>query len=178
MTEEAEDVVHSFVANMHYITWSATQLSALLGDPTYTATREWVRGKCLAPLDVAQAVHDFKQFIVANPMPDASGPRRSTLDYIERAALCATLHKHMLTTQLTPSRLAYHCKHTAAAVSGWRNGWSCPPQDVLTVLSLWARYIQEHPFPQYRKGTHGGARHRHPARTVACSAKQSRMTPS
>ena len=178
-SEEVEDVVYNFAANMRYITWKPKQLATLLGDPSYTGPREWFYEEVYAPLDVAQAVADFAAFIAEHPLPHVPHRhRQGAVIREEVAALGALLHHYMDVVKLMPSQIAYHCQCSPHAVRGWWNGWTSPPDYLLTALQPWAQYIQSHPFPQYRKGTHGGTRHRHASRPVACSAKQSKMTPS
>lgn len=179
MTEEVEDVVYDFVANMRYITWKPKQLATLLGDPDYVGPREWCREIYHPPLDVAQAVADFATFIAEHPLPHVPLRRRSDRVVREEVvALGKLLRNYMTICQLTPMQVAYHCNYSNNAVRSWWTGRTTPPHDVIAALRIWALYIQLHPFPQYKKGTHGGARYRHSPRPVTCSAKQSRMTPS
>lgn len=168
-SQEVEDVVYNFAANMRYITWKPKQLARHLGDPDYTGPREWMREEVHAPLDVAQAVHDFMQFITVNPLPHIPHRhRQGAVIREEVAALSKLLYKYMYIVNLTPTQVAYHCRCSPHAVRGWRSGWASPPDNLLTAMQKWAQYIQDHPFPQYRKGTHGGARYRRTSRTAGC----------
>jgi len=163
--KEVEDVVYDFIANMRYITWKPKQLATLLGDPGYTGPREWYRGIYLPPLDVAQAVANFAAFIAKHPLPHVQPRRRSTrLVREEVVALAQLLRKYMTICQLAPMQVAYHCRCTNAMVRDWRSGRTCPPQDVLDTLRIWSLYIKSKPLPQYRKGSHGGARYKHSSR--------------
>lgn len=167
MTEEVEDVVYDFVANMRYITWKPKQLATLLGDPDYVGPREWCREIYHPPLDVAQAVADFAAFIVEHPLPHVPHRhRRGAVIREEVAALGKLLHDRMDIVQLLPSQVAYHCQCSPHAVRGWWNGWTSPPPYLLIQLHIWAEYIQSHPFPQYRKGPHGGPRYYHAGRAT------------
>lgn len=169
-SQEVEDVVYNFAANMRYITWKPKQLATLLGDPSYVGPREWYREIYHPPLDVAQAVADFAAFIARHPLPHVPLRRRSCKMVREEVtALGALLHRCMNICQLTPMQVAYHCNCSNNAVRGWRSGRSCPPQDVVAVLRIWALYIRSRPFPQYRKGTHGGARYRRTSRATGCA---------
>jgi hypothetical protein len=160
--KEVEDVVDDFVANMRYITWRPIQLARHLGDAGFTGPRGWCRGAYYAPLDVAQAVADFAAFIAERPLPHVPHRHRQGATVREEVvALGAVLHGYMDVVQLTPTQLAYHCHCSPHAVRGWWRGWSSPPTYLLEPLHQWARYIREHPFPQYRKGTHGGPRYQH-----------------
>jgi hypothetical protein len=160
--KEVEDVVDDFVANMRYITWKPKQLATLLGDPSYTGPREWFYAEVYAPLDVAQAVADFAAFIAEHPLPHVPHRhRQGAVIREEVVALGKLLHDYMDIVHMLPSQVAYHCKCSPYAVRGWWRGWTTPPWDVVAMLKKWADYIKLYPFPQYRKGTHGGARYRH-----------------
>jgi len=169
-SEEVEDVIYNFAANMRYITWKPKQLATLLGDPSYVGPREWCREIYHPPLDVAQAVADFAAFIAKHPLPHVPLRRRSArVAHEEVVALGKLLRNFMTICQLTPMQVAYHCNCSNNAVRGWWTGRSSPPFYVIIQLRIWALYIQEHPFPQYKKGTHGGARYRRTSRTAGCA---------
>lgn len=178
-SEEVEDVVYDFAANMRYITWKPKQLATLLGDPSYTGPRAWCNGTVYAPLDVAQAVADFAAFIVEHPLPHVPTlPRVPQPNKMLQLARGKLLRHYMRAIRLEHTQVAYHCYVQNYHVRSWCAGQTIFNPQITDVLCLWVDYIQAHPFPQYRKGTHGGARYQHSPRPVACSAKQSRMTPS
>lgn len=169
-SEEVEDVVTNFVSNMHYITWKPRQLSKHLGDADYQGPREWLYSEVRAPLDVAQIVHDFAHFIAKHPLPWIPHVHRSgRVNREEVVAHGKLLHDYMDIIQLTPKQLAHHCRCSRHAVREWWHGRSSTPDYLVTALYPWVQWIQSHPFPQYRKGPHGGARYRHTNRATGCT---------
>lgn len=169
-SEEVEDVTLSFTANRRYIGWQAKQLACLLGDPTLTSVNMWCQDIVVPPMDVAQAVQQFADFIKKHPLPKVTPRLRSSaLTRAQRITRCEQFATDARIVHLRTKQLARHMECTSGMVQNWLRCAAAPPIDACEVLHLWAQYIQEHPFPQYRKGTHGGARYRRTSRTAGCA---------
>jgi hypothetical protein len=160
-SEEAEDVVTLFNDNRRHIGWQAKQIACHLGDPTLSGVQMWCQDTVAVPYDVALCIARFAWFIHDNPMPIALPRARGiVLPPYQRQLLYKQFKDDVATIRLWPKQLSKHVQHTHGAVGNWYHGSALPPTDVLDTLHLWAEYIRNNPFPQYRKGTHGGARYK------------------